>query len=732
MGGGFQGSGFGAGFQTEEIVSLQCSINNQSSLTFSSFTQYSIFQNISNESSLSFLNELISLDFCGNVSNESNLAAASFTNYSLFQNISNESSLSPQAVAAVAEVIYGNIGNESGISIEGTVIEGATEKIGAFSSAFFSPDFFDTEQDVTIELPDLSNWSEVCSFIINGSPDGNFENYQIKVTIPYQSFMQTNFADIRFTLVDGVTEIPYYLQSYTSGVSATFVLNIPNITEGTSNSQEIMVYAGNDNVTTTSNPDAVYMDYDDFENNLSTKWTVTSGNWSESNNQLIAVSTASDGCYAYLTGSNFGACIIEVDVIPDSSFRFGINFGGSETNQAIYDSKFGFNTPTSSNITLVAGTKYHLTLEIKPNGTIKFSCNGVLQVSETLSEVPTGYVGLRKWYIGQALFENFSVSQTTNNPPTVGALSSWVANVTPPVPLIGGILNTSSLSAECGAKFAVKSAISNLSGMNYSPIGVIFLSCMMAENSLIRANMGIKSHLGMMASNLATMYPIIVGDHVYVSGNISNISNLLATLPQTVFYDIEDIQGDIISTLAFEPVYQGNNTSVQPVVLKNLDGNADLNINITSRSSLAPQALESLSENSYEYIQVSLTGNAGDWHSSINVDLPQDGSVTFYVQADIPANAVPGSRVCELTTTTTLNGTTYTQNLILSGTTLTGNPVVQTAGVNNPPVIAEMADGKYDNITKFDIVDTINAVVKTFEVDYTAGTTGKSLKQVNK
>ena len=107
---------------------------------------------------------------------------------------------------------------------------------------------------------------------------------------------------------------------------------------------------------------------------------------------------------------------------------------------------------------MVAGTKYHLTLEIKPNGTIKFSCNGVLQVSETLSEVPTGYVGLRKWYIGQALFENFSVSQTTNNPPTVGALSSWVANVTPPVPLIGGILNTSSLSAECGAKFAVKSS----------------------------------------------------------------------------------------------------------------------------------------------------------------------------------------------------------------------------------------------------------------------------------
>ena len=82
-------------------------------------------------------------------------------------------------------------------------------------------------------------------------------------------------------------------------------------------------------------------------------------------------------------------------------------------------------------------------------------------------------------------------------------------------------------------------------------------------------------------------------------------------------------------------------------------------------------------------------------------------------------NAVPGGWVCELTTTTTINGANYTQNLVFSGTTLTGNPVIQTAGVNNPPVIAEMADGNYDNITKFDIVDTVNAVVKTYEIDYT-------------
>ena len=146
----------------------------------------------------------------------------------------------------------------------------------------------------------------------------------------------------------------------------------------------------------------------------------------------------------------------------------------------------------------------------------------------------------------------------------------------------------------------------------------------------------------MMASSLATLYPIINGDNVYVKGNVSNNSNLLATLPLTIFYDIENINGDMISSLSFEPIYQGAGTAVQPVVLKSIEGNPNLDITITSRSSLAPQGLESSSADSYEYIQVSLTGDAGDWHSSINVDLVQDGSVTFYVQADIPAECSAG------------------------------------------------------------------------------------------
>ena len=92
--------------------------------------------------------------------------------------------------------------------------------------------------------------------------------------------MQSDFGDIRFTLSDVYINSILFAKLYL-GVSANFILNIPSIPEGTGNSVEIKVYAGNSNVTTTSNPMEFMMDYDDFDNTLSTKWTFLGGNWSE-------------------------------------------------------------------------------------------------------------------------------------------------------------------------------------------------------------------------------------------------------------------------------------------------------------------------------------------------------------------------------------------------------------------------------------------------------------------
>ena len=74
---------------------------------------------------------------------------------------------------------------------------------------------------------------------------------------------KTDFGDIRFTASDGVTQLNYWMQSCTVGVSATFWVKIADNLSGASST--IYLYYGNPSATTTSNGAAVWTLFDDFE-----------------------------------------------------------------------------------------------------------------------------------------------------------------------------------------------------------------------------------------------------------------------------------------------------------------------------------------------------------------------------------------------------------------------------------------------------------------------------------
>ncbi len=112
-------------------------------------------------------------------------------------------------------------------------------------------------------MTDYSAWTYKNSILIYGSPDGALTNYQVEVTIPYQSFMRSDFGDIRFTLVDG-SGYSYYLESYTA-FNCYISLKIPSIPRSGNNVQ-IHIYAGNSEVTTTSNSTTAYSLYDSLTN----------------------------------------------------------------------------------------------------------------------------------------------------------------------------------------------------------------------------------------------------------------------------------------------------------------------------------------------------------------------------------------------------------------------------------------------------------------------------------
>ncbi len=99
-------------------------------------------------------------------------------------------------------------------------------------------------------------------------------NYQIEVDVTYDSDMQADFDDIRFTGSDGATELDFWLESKTDSTSAVFWVEVPSIPNGNST---IYMYYGNSSVTSSSNGDNTFLLFDDFNGtSLDTnKWTIT-------------------------------------------------------------------------------------------------------------------------------------------------------------------------------------------------------------------------------------------------------------------------------------------------------------------------------------------------------------------------------------------------------------------------------------------------------------------------
>ena len=150
-------------------------------------------------------------------------------------------------------------------------------------------------------------WQNRIAHTIAGSPDGALTNYPVEITVIrgagssagstlYAPDCHVDFADIRFTAADGVTQLPYYLESVV-GSTATFLVNVPSI-PASPGTTTIYIYWANPVVsTTTSDPDAARYTLDDFSGtSLNTDIWETFG---------TATITVADGKLT-ITGDNIG------------------------------------------------------------------------------------------------------------------------------------------------------------------------------------------------------------------------------------------------------------------------------------------------------------------------------------------------------------------------------------------------------------------------------------------
>jgi len=124
---------------------------------------------------------------------------------------------------------------------------------------------------VVIKIEFFCHWRYRESITINNTDNySNLINYQIKIPITYDLSMQSDFDDIRFTDSDGTTLIDYWLESKIDSTSATFWIEIPDITA--SSTKTIYMYYGNSRARSDSNGPATFIFFDDFETGNFSRW----------------------------------------------------------------------------------------------------------------------------------------------------------------------------------------------------------------------------------------------------------------------------------------------------------------------------------------------------------------------------------------------------------------------------------------------------------------------------
>ncbi|BFT94936.1 MAG: hypothetical protein MNSN_08220 [Minisyncoccus archaeiphilus] len=100
------------------------------------------------------------------------------------------------------------------------------------------------------------------------------KDYTFNIKVTFASGMQANFNDIRFTGADGKTQLSYWIENKTDGVSANVWVRLPEIPL---NGSVMYMYYGNSSVTAGSNGDDTFLLFDGFSSFDNKIWEVTNG-----------------------------------------------------------------------------------------------------------------------------------------------------------------------------------------------------------------------------------------------------------------------------------------------------------------------------------------------------------------------------------------------------------------------------------------------------------------------
>ncbi len=116
-------------------------------------------------------------------------------------------------------------------------------------------------------------WWERKSVSVTNGYNENVDNIPVLVHVSYATYMKGDFSDLRFTTADGVTDLPYFIESKQDWANADVWVKMPNISSYTTT---FHMYWGNSNASSLSDVNNVMLFYDDFSGNSidTNKWNV--------------------------------------------------------------------------------------------------------------------------------------------------------------------------------------------------------------------------------------------------------------------------------------------------------------------------------------------------------------------------------------------------------------------------------------------------------------------------
>lgn len=280
------------------------------------------------------------------------------------------------------------------------------------------------------------SWTKRKRVPITNSDATTYTNLAVEIPVTYDSDMQTNFADLRFTASDGVTQLDFWRETYTASTNAVVWVEIPSLLA--SSDTTIFMYYGNGLASDASVGTTTFAAFDDFEDGGITEYSGDTGMFTvgtafeyERTYGLDAVgnqnSQTTDGIYRTALTMSQGQTIRYFEYVdtsaPGSSDEpctlFGVQSPGANNNNyavclplvgtdRVVIAKNVFSNQNSGTIlsstTITSATGWHeVEIDWRTNNSIFVSVyrNNTLVATTSASDssYTTGGIGFSYWFM---------------------------------------------------------------------------------------------------------------------------------------------------------------------------------------------------------------------------------------------------------------------------------------------------------------------------------------------